>query len=121
MSEMHDDDRERSIQRRAVVKSALLGIVAIPVASLCTARRADAAAAPANALDEKDPQAKALGYVVDAGKVDAKSNPTFKAGQSCGNCLQLAGKAGDEYRPCNLFPGKLVHANGWCKAWVKKP
>jgi hypothetical protein len=114
----HPSDSEKRLQRRAVVKSALLGIAAIPIASLCVSREAHAAPAP---LDEKDPQAKALGYVADAAKVDAKSNPTFKPGQNCAGCLQLTGKAGDPLRPCNLFPGKLVSANGWCKAWVKKP
>jgi hypothetical protein len=109
---------EKLLRRRDVVKTALLGVVAIPVASLCM--RPVNAAAPANALDEKDPQAKALGYVQDAAKVDVKTNPTFKPGQSCVNCLQLTGKAGDAFRPCNLFPGKLVNTNGWCKAWVKK-
>jgi len=110
---------ERMVQRRAVVKSALLGVVAIPLASLLATARAHAVDLPA--LDEKDPQAKALGYVSDAGKVDVKSNPTFKPGQTCSNCLQLTGSAGDPLRPCNLFPGKRVNANGWCKAWVKKP
>ncbi|HYM34398.1 MAG TPA: hypothetical protein VET48_03325, partial [Steroidobacteraceae bacterium] len=67
---------DKLLQRRDVVKTAFLGVVAIPIASLCI-RQANAAA-PANALDEKDPQAKALGYVQDATKVDVKSNPTFK-------------------------------------------
>jgi hypothetical protein len=106
------------VQRRAVVKSALLAVAVIPAASLCVGRTVYAAAAP---LDEKDPQAKALGYVADAGRVDAKSNPTYKPGQLCSNCLQVTGNAGDAFRPCNLFPGKVVAANGWCKAWVKKP
>jgi hypothetical protein len=105
------------LRRRDVVKNALLGVVAIPVASLLS-HRTRAAAAP---LSEQDPQAKALGYVADANKVDAKSNPTYKQGQICANCLQLTGNNGEAYRPCNLFPGKTVAAAGWCKAWVKKP
>jgi hypothetical protein len=35
--------------------------------------------------------------------------------------MQLTGKEGDEWRPCNVFPGKLVNANGWCKVWAPKP
>ncbi len=104
------------MQRRDIVKNALLSVVAVPVASLF-ARHARAAAPP---LSEQDPQAKALGYVADAGRVDAKSNPTYKPGQTCGNCLQLTGNSGEAFRPCNLFPGKTVAAAGWCKAWVKK-
>ncbi len=113
---------ENHLQRRAILKNALLGAVAIPVASLCATRQAQAAAqAAAEPLAESDPQAKALGYVSDASKVDAKSNPTYKPGQNCAGCLQLTGKVGDAFRPCNLFPGKTVSAKGWCKAWVKKP
>ena len=33
----------------------------------------------------------------------------------------LTGKAGDAWRPCNLFPGKMVKNPGWCKVWVKAP
>ena len=104
------------LSRRAIFKNALAGLAAIPVVSIGTAQ-----AESLPHLGEQDPQAKALGYVDDVAKVDAKSNPTYKAGQDCANCLQLQGKAGDAYRPCNLFPGKLVSAKGWCKAYVKKP
>ena len=62
-----------------------------------------------------------LSYFEDVKQVDPKKFPTFKPGQTCANCLQLTGKVGDEWRPCNLFPGKLVHTNGWCKVYVKKP
>lgn len=105
------------LPRRSFLKGALLSVTVIPVSAVCLRV---AQAAPMDALDEKDPQAKALGYVTDAGRVDAKSNQTFKPGQTCSNCLQLTGKPGDALRTCNLFPGKLVNANGWCKAWVKK-
>jgi hypothetical protein len=104
------------LRRRDVVVNALLGVAAIPVASLFVSRTL--AAAPP--LSEQDPQAKALGYVGDANKVDVKNNPTFKPGQTCANCLQITGSNGEALRPCNLFPGKTVAAAGWCKAWVKK-
>ena len=60
-------------------------------------------------------------FVEDATKVDTKANPNYKAGQICGNCLQAQVKAGEAYVPCNIFPGKLVSTNGWCKVWVKRP
>jgi hypothetical protein len=44
------------------------------------------AQAQAARLDEKDPQAVALGYVHDAGKVDTKKFPKYAAGQVCANC-----------------------------------
>jgi len=58
-----------------------------------------------------DPTAKALNYVENS-KVE---------GSNCANCMYVSGEAGQDYRPCALFPGKVVSANGWCSAWVKKP
>ena len=71
-------------------------------------------------LDEKDPQAVALGYVADAAKVDTKKFPKFAAGQNCANCALYQGKAGAASGPCALFPGKDVTAKGWCQAYAKK-
>lgn len=71
-------------------------------------------------LDEKDPQAVALGYAADTTKVDAKKYPKHVSAQKCGNCQLYTGKAGDAAGPCPLFAGKAVAANGWCSAYVKK-
>ncbi len=71
-------------------------------------------------LDEKDPQATALGYAADAARVDAKKYPKFAAGQNCANCSLFQAKAGDKAGGCPLFAGKQVAAAGWCSAWVKK-
>ena len=71
-------------------------------------------------LDEKDPQAVALGYVADATKVDPKKYPKYAAGQVCANCALYQGKATDPAAPCTLFAGKLVAGKGWCSAWAKK-
>jgi hypothetical protein len=74
------------------------------------------------ALIEADPQAKALGYVHDATKVDAKANPNYKAGQKCTNCLQAPkAKEGDAWVGCNIFGGREVAGPGWCKVYVKRP
>ena len=73
-------------------------------------------------LDMADPSAKALLYVDDASKVDHK-NPLaarYAADQKCSTCAQIQGKVGDPYRPCGIFPGKLVSSNGWCSVWAKK-
>ncbi len=81
------------------------------------------AAAPARAqvkLDEKDPQAVALGYLHDATKVDAKKQPKYAAGQVCSNCALYAGKPADAWAACPLFAGKQVAGKGWCNAWAKK-
>jgi high potential iron-sulfur protein len=69
-------------------------------------------------LDVKDPTAVALGYVESASQVDLKKYPDYAQGSNCENCLQLQGSAGNNYRPCSLFPGKLVSVSGWCKGWT---
>lgn len=62
-------------------------------------------------LSPSDPTAKALSYVEDASK---STSPKHKAGDDCANCMFFQGKSGAEYGPCQLFPGKAVHAKGWC-------
>ena len=70
-------------------------------------------------LDVNDPAARALGYVDNAAQVDAKKYPSYVKGSNCDNCLQLQGTAGDNFRPCSLFPGKLVSVSGWC-LWLDR-
>lgn len=108
---MHDS----KFDRRQILKGALLGAVAIPALRPDTSH-----AATLVKLPESDPTAQALGYHVDAKKVDVKKFPTFKASQTCANCVQLQAGAGND-RGCNLFPGKSVAVGGWCKVWVQKP
>ena len=80
-----------------------------------------ASAAQAQAkLDEKDPQAVALGYVADTTKADAKKYPKHTKDQKCSNCGLYQGKATDAAGGCPLFAGKQVAGAGWCSAWVKK-
>ena len=71
-------------------------------------------------VDEKSPQAAALGYVADATKADVKRYPKYAAGQMCANCALYQGKATDAAGGCPLFAGKQVSAKGWCSAWAKK-
>jgi hypothetical protein len=105
--------RCKNLSRRALVKSLALaaGISAAP-----PWRRAQGAE-PAR-LDVKDPAAIAQGYVLNASQVDTKRYPQYTQGSSCENCLLLQGSAGNTYRPCSLFPGKLVSVSGWCKGWT---
>ncbi len=81
---------------------------------------ASQAAAQAPRLDEKDPQAQALGYLHDTTKVDAKKYPKHAAAQKCNNCQLYAGKATDAWAPCPIFGNKQVAGPGWCSAYVKK-
>jgi High potential iron-sulfur protein len=71
-------------------------------------------------LDEKDPQAVALGYVADTTKADKKKFPKHENTQACGNCQLFQGKATDAAGGCPLFAGKQVATKGWCSAWAKK-
>jgi hypothetical protein len=104
------------VSRRAFAKN--LAIAAGTAALLPTRHPQAAAPSPLPHLDVKDPAAVALGYVEDAAKVDTKKYPSFVKGSTCENCSQLQGTAGAAYRPCELFPGKLVSAAGWCSGWV---
>ena len=78
------------------------------------------ALADAPVLDEKDPQAVALGYVADASKANKAKYPNYAAGQACANCQFYQGKAGSTMGPCPLYGGKQVAAKGWCSAYAKK-
>lgn len=96
--------------RRIFIARAIAGGTAI------TALRANAQAK----LDEKDPQAAALGYVADTTKADEKKYPKHAKDQKCSGCQLFQGKAGDAAGACALFAGKQVSAAGWCSAWAKK-
>ncbi len=109
--------RDSRLDRRTLLKNVLVGVVALPAANL--AREATAQDGLPH-LDEKDSLAVAMGYVHDASQLDPSKVPQYKPGSKCSNCVQLVGKEGDQWRPCNLFPNKLVNADGWCKVWVAK-
>jgi hypothetical protein len=102
--------------RPHVSRRAFLQTLGATAGAAVVLRRARAAELPK--LDPKDPAAVALGYVEQATQVDRKKHPEFVNGLSCANCLQLQGKEGDAYRPCTLFPGKLVATSGWCAGWT---
>lgn len=103
---------DQKMPRRSILKGALAGLAAIPVVAAVSSASA-AAPAKIDPTDSKDPlygQVTALGYVV-ASKT---------AGQTCANCSQFQGKAGDKAGACTIFGGRPVDAGGWCKVWSKK-
>ncbi len=71
-------------------------------------------------LTEDDPMAVAMKYTHDASTVDAGSRPNPAAEQDCANCALIQGNDGDAWRPCQIFPGKVVSAKGWCQVWAPK-
>ncbi len=109
---------DRQLTRRCFIRNVA---VALPAGTALAAGEASAQDMPQ--LTEDDPAAKALLYVHDVADVDT-SNPMaarYEVGQDCANCIQIQGADGDEWRPCAIFPGKLVNAKGWCSVWVAKP
>ena len=100
-----------AVNRRSLVKNLAAAAAA---AAVFPAGRSRSAESPH--LDVKDSAAVAVGYVENATQVDAKKYPAFVKGSRCDNCLLLQGASG-AYRPCSLFPGKLVSASGWCSGW----
>jgi len=108
---------DRKLTRRNLIKTIAL---ALPASAVILKQEAQAGDLPK--LDPNDPTAVALVYVVDPATLD-KSNPAaarYEVGQTCANCIQIQSDAGD-YRPCAIFPGKVVAAAGWCSVWAAKP
>jgi high potential iron-sulfur protein len=109
---------QHKMTRRAMVKGSLIAGALVPTIGLIGNA---AVAADPTPLDPNDPTAKALGFVPDASKVSAASNPTYKAGSKCSTCAQYTGKPSDASGPCNIFAGHTVPAGGWCSVWAAKP
>jgi hypothetical protein len=108
---------QRKISRRAIVKSGLIVGAVLPAAGFLSPSATAAALPP---LDPSDPTAKALGFVNDASKVDAKAHPTYKPAQKCATCAQYQGKPTDATAACTIFAGKSVPAGGWCQVWAQR-
>jgi hypothetical protein len=118
VAQMSSKSKVVNLQRRNMLKVGSLALVAI--GAVAGTRRAQAQGKALPLVDPKDPTAATLGYVADASKVDKAKFPKFAAGQQCNNCTLWQGKPTDATAGCSIFPGKAVHAKGWCTAWVKK-
>jgi len=106
-----DPDKRR---RRTLI--AALGVIA----SVPLSRIVRAASSNLPHLSEDDPAAKALQYHLDATRAKRTDKPGAPANtQFCHNCKLVQSASGD-WRPCQIFPGKAVNANGWCLSWLKK-
>lgn len=103
--------------RRHFLKLALAGAVTIPAGGVLWTRFAYAGDLPH--VDEADPTAVSLGYKNDSTQVDGAKFPKHEASQRCSQCRYFQG-GGDEWGPCLIFPGKAVHASGWCSAYAAK-
>lgn len=113
---------QKNLSRRTFVQALALS-APVGAAVWSDAARAGAHGGDMPKLDTSDPTAVALLYVEDAADVDT-SNPLagrFEPGQNCANCIQIQGEDGAAWRPCAIFPGKLVAAEGWCSVWAPIP
>ena len=71
-------------------------------------------------VSEDDPMAQAMRYTHDASTVDPSTRANPAADQTCDNCALVQGADGEAWRPCQIFPGKLVAGAGWCSVWAPK-
>ena len=71
-------------------------------------------------IEESDPIARSLKYVHDASTVDPAQRANPAAEQNCANCALIQGDPNAQWRPCQIFPGKLVNNAGWCSVWAPK-
>lgn len=107
---------ETSNSRRKFLRTLAIGAAALPLARLPLAR-----AAGLPHLSPTDPAAKAMGYTDDASKLTAATESLYKKGDDCANCaLYQSAQESGGYAPCAVFPGKDVHAKGWCRAHSPK-
>ncbi|MDT8453533.1 MAG: high-potential iron-sulfur protein [Gammaproteobacteria bacterium] len=101
------------LQRRKFLRILTVGSAMVPLNSLLLR---NSAFAQQEKLSEDDPLAKSLNYTHDATKATSSQR---EEDQFCYNCQLLQGDEG-EWRPCLAFSNKLVNANGWCSAYVRK-
>lgn len=105
--------------RRRFIRIAVVGMAAAPFAGALPRLARSQSELPH--LAEDDPTAIALGYKHDVANVDKeKYKAQYKEGDDCLNCAFFTEVPGSEWGPCTLFPGKSVHANGWCAGHAVK-
>jgi len=116
---MSDTISRRGLIKHLGVATCLGAATGLALSLRVTRASADTSpgAAPAH-LSPSDPAAVKVSYIEEAGQLDRKAHPGYVAGSVCDNCLLLQGKPGNSYRPCTLFPGKLVKISGWCSSWT---
>lgn len=104
--------------RRRVLIGSLATLASVPLLNLILPRQSEAGELPHLSLD--DPTAKALHYHPDATqaeRTDKSGTPANK--QFCHNCRFVQSDSG-QWRPCQIFPGKAVNADGWCSSWTPR-
>ncbi len=114
-------DRPVNTSRRDSIKLILGGLAAVPLVNLVGPSEVQADVGLPQVDEQTDPTAIALKYKHDATQADraAANRPGAPPEeQHCANCQFVQGEG--EWVGCTLFPGKAVHANGWCMSWTLK-
>jgi len=105
-------------RRRRMLLGAATALASLPLLRLMPEAHAADEALPH--LAEDDPMAKALKYHNDAAAAPRADKSGVSAQeQFCHNCRFIKADSGD-WRPCQIFPGKTVNANGWCSSWMPR-
>jgi len=104
-----------------IARRQFLKLSAVAAAGYVIRPGSDAMAQDMPHLDVGDPVAASMKYTEDASSVDPGSRANSAEVQVCANCALVLGADGDAWRPCQIFPGKLVNAQGWCSVWAPKP
>ena len=106
------DTRRRKLLGAATAMAGLSLLRLMPEASAATEELPH--------LAEDDAMAKALKYHNDATAAPRVDKSGAAGGeQFCHNCRFVQADSGD-WRPCQIFPGKAVNANGWCSSWMPR-
>ena len=103
-----------------IARRKFMHLSAAAVAGLVVVPSREAKSQDMPMLEESDPVAQSLKYTHDANAVDPASRANPAAEQNCSNCALIQGDEGATWRPCQIFPGKLVNNNGWCAVWAPK-
>jgi hypothetical protein len=103
-----------------IARRKFIQLSAVAAAGCLVQSGRDARAQELPHLATDDPMASAMKYTHDASTVDPASRANPAAEQTCANCALVQGNDGDAWRPCQIFPGKAVNANGWCSVWAPK-
>ena len=103
-----------------IARRQFLQIASVAAAGCILRPGSEAMAQDMPKLTVDDPVAASMRYTHDAATVDAATRANPAPEQTCTNCALIQGADGDEWRPCQIFPGKLVNTNGWCAVWAPK-
>ena len=105
---------------KKIARRQFMQMSAIATAGLVVAPSREAKTQGMPKIEESDPVAQSLRYTHDASAVDPASRASPASEQTCANCVLIQGDEGAAWRPCQIFPGKLVNNDGWCAVWAPK-